>query len=233
MVQPTGPISILCGINASGEIVPVDIDTNRQIKVLSASLTMDASDVTYTPTTVADWDGGVDPGNQDDANDQLAERVKDLELIDLTKYIPVRYQRLWGANFVLAGNALAPVIVANQVLNTAWWQVAAANGDSLGWSCVLKAGSYTISLVGATSTNRGRIDIDFKHIDDPGWTNIVNQQDWYAGVTALNATKTATFTVTTSGRQIFRSVVDGKNAASSDYLVPISTCDIYLTAGDS
>ena len=39
----------------------------------------DASDVTYSPTTTADWDGGADPGNVDDALDQLAERVTDIE----------------------------------------------------------------------------------------------------------------------------------------------------------
>lgn len=40
---------------------------------------VDASGVTFTPTTNADWDGSTDPGNVDDALDQLAERVTDLE----------------------------------------------------------------------------------------------------------------------------------------------------------
>lgn len=39
----------------------------------------DASTVSYTPAVAADWDGSADPGNADDAFDQLAERVKDLE----------------------------------------------------------------------------------------------------------------------------------------------------------
>jgi hypothetical protein len=39
----------------------------------------DAEDVTYTPTVLADWDGGTDPGNVDGALDQLGERVKDIE----------------------------------------------------------------------------------------------------------------------------------------------------------
>lgn len=39
----------------------------------------DAADLTYTPTTPADWDGGTDPGDGQEAFDQLAERVKDLE----------------------------------------------------------------------------------------------------------------------------------------------------------
>lgn len=40
---------------------------------------VDAGDVTYTPTTAADWDSDADPGDVDDALDQLAERVDDLE----------------------------------------------------------------------------------------------------------------------------------------------------------
>lgn len=39
----------------------------------------DAADLTYTPVALADWDGAADPGNADDAFDQLAERVADLE----------------------------------------------------------------------------------------------------------------------------------------------------------
>lgn len=41
--------------------------------------TVDADDVAYTPTTLADWDGGADPGDVAPALDQLAERVTDLE----------------------------------------------------------------------------------------------------------------------------------------------------------
>jgi hypothetical protein len=40
---------------------------------------VDADDVTYTPTTLADWDGSADPGDVEQALDQLAERVTDVE----------------------------------------------------------------------------------------------------------------------------------------------------------
>jgi hypothetical protein len=40
---------------------------------------VDASVVTYDPAVDADWDGGVDPGDTNDALDQLAERTADLE----------------------------------------------------------------------------------------------------------------------------------------------------------
>lgn len=37
----------------------------------------DASDITYTPNDVTDWSGDVDPGNTNDALDQLAQREND------------------------------------------------------------------------------------------------------------------------------------------------------------
>lgn len=40
----------------------------------------DASEITYTPSVLTDWDGDVDPGNIDGALNQLAERVDDNEL---------------------------------------------------------------------------------------------------------------------------------------------------------
>jgi len=43
------------------------------------SVSVDAADVTYTPTTLANWDSDADPGDVDGALDQLAERVDDLE----------------------------------------------------------------------------------------------------------------------------------------------------------
>lgn len=39
----------------------------------------DAANVTYTPTVATDWDSDADPGDVDNALDQLAERVDDLE----------------------------------------------------------------------------------------------------------------------------------------------------------
>jgi hypothetical protein len=39
----------------------------------------DASAITFTPTTAGDWTGSADPGNADDALDQLADRTKTLE----------------------------------------------------------------------------------------------------------------------------------------------------------
>jgi hypothetical protein len=45
----------------------------------AGSSAVDADDVTYTPATLADWDGSADPGDVEQALDQLAERVTDVE----------------------------------------------------------------------------------------------------------------------------------------------------------
>lgn len=47
-------------------------------KRISNSGDSDAADVTYTPIDNADWDGNVDPGNVDDALDELANRVTNI-----------------------------------------------------------------------------------------------------------------------------------------------------------
>jgi len=52
--------------------------TNWMCQAFGSSA-IDATNVTYTPTTAADWDSDTDPGDLDDALDQLAERVDDLE----------------------------------------------------------------------------------------------------------------------------------------------------------
>lgn len=41
----------------------------------------DAGDITYTPGVLTDWDSDADPGDLDDALDQLAERVDDNEIL--------------------------------------------------------------------------------------------------------------------------------------------------------
>jgi hypothetical protein len=62
------------------------IGTARQVLLVNAGATapewgaVDSDDVAYAATTVADWNGSADPGDVEQALDQLAERVKDIEL---------------------------------------------------------------------------------------------------------------------------------------------------------
>jgi len=47
--------------------------------IFSPSVTIDASQVNFAPAVLTDWDSDTDPGQADDALDQLAERTDDLE----------------------------------------------------------------------------------------------------------------------------------------------------------
>jgi len=93
----------------------------------------DAAVVTYTPTTAADWDSSADPGDVDNALDQLAERVKDVELtapflfsdvtlgsdtatIDFTS-IPATYKHLRLIAFLRSAKAAVNVDALILVVN--------------------------------------------------------------------------------------------------------------------
>lgn len=74
---------------AENDVLSIDIDQiatgpeDLTVVVAMDISTYDASDVTYTPNNLADWNGGVDPGNANDAFDQLADRVTILETSSL------------------------------------------------------------------------------------------------------------------------------------------------------
>lgn len=62
------------------DVLTWDNATSRWIaQAPPAGGAVDASDVTYTPAVATDWDSDADPGDVDNALDQLAERVDDLE----------------------------------------------------------------------------------------------------------------------------------------------------------
>jgi hypothetical protein len=71
--------NLTSGAATDGHVLTADGSGGAAWEAPPAGGTPDAGDVTYTPTTAADWDSDTDPGNVDDALDQLAERVDDLE----------------------------------------------------------------------------------------------------------------------------------------------------------
>ena len=77
-------MSFVLDEDAMGSDSATKLATQQSIKAYVDSqvggATPDASAITFTPTTAADWDSDSDPGNVDDALDQLAERVDDNEI---------------------------------------------------------------------------------------------------------------------------------------------------------
>jgi hypothetical protein len=68
--------------------IPFPANSRIELRVTAANIVsggaggaVDAADVTYTPLVLADWTDGIDPGQVDDALDELAYRVKGLETL--------------------------------------------------------------------------------------------------------------------------------------------------------
>ncbi len=93
----------------------------------------DAASVSYTPAVPADWDGGVDPGEANDALDQLAERVKDIE----------------GGG---AGNAFGTIVVSGQsdvVADTSSDTLTLVQGTGI--TITTNAGTDTVTIAASGS----------------------------------------------------------------------------------
>lgn len=117
----------------------------------------------------------------------------------------------------LVGAALvAPVVNTAQPYNAYSKQAAGANGNTFTHSAPLQAGDYSFSVLGITGPDAGIIDW---YIDD---TLFLAGQDWYAAGFTFGVEKFGSFTVASDGVHVFKAVVNGKNALSSDYI-------IYLT----
>lgn len=66
----------------SGAVSDTNLASSQAVKTYvtdQLALQDDASEITYTPAVLADWDSSTDPGNVDGGLDQLAERVTDTE----------------------------------------------------------------------------------------------------------------------------------------------------------
>lgn len=157
-------------------------------------------------------------------------------MIDLTRHVSrlerkVRRQStLGGAQFprravmwhdqalATVGNAIAVTAETTQRFNFYADQSAAADGDTFTNGCFLAAGTYSFSVLGRTSTDRGKID----------WTidgeSIVAGEDWYASPAAANVVKTTTsVSVTFSGWHVVTGTINGKNGSSSDYKMRLTS----------
>ena len=78
----TGDILTVVRAQQGTLAIPFPANSRVELRVTAANIvsgggsgTVDAADVTYTPSTLANWTGSVDPGQVDDALDQLAARV--------------------------------------------------------------------------------------------------------------------------------------------------------------
>ena len=63
----------------AGTDISLTVNNPAGNETLTVAYTGNASTLAYTPSTLADWDSSLDPGNTNDALDQLADRLTDVE----------------------------------------------------------------------------------------------------------------------------------------------------------
>jgi len=66
-------------ITTEGTVDTIDVASHAHTGEAGQGAQVDAAAVTYTPAVATDWDSDTDPGDANDAFDQLAERVDDIE----------------------------------------------------------------------------------------------------------------------------------------------------------
>ncbi len=91
------------------------------------------------------------------------------------------------------------------------------NGDYFDLPSILLAvGTYTVSVLGQTTTDRGILAWELDGIDQ----GVL--QDWYSASLVRNAILTFTLTVLTDGIHTLRGIITGHNASSSGYVFAIT-----------
>lgn len=114
--------------------------------------------------------------------------------------------------YALSGSAVTAIDATHRYGFYTNNAAAPANGDSFSVSFLLKAGTYTLKVLGQTASDQGIIDFAL----DGG--SVAASQDWYAGSGAANVEKSSgSIVVSGSGRHKLTGTINGKHASSSSY----------------
>ena len=123
-----------------------------------------------------------------------------------------RNKTIWhDENTVLAGNAETAYFDALQRYGTYSFRASPADGDSFTQEIVLASGTYTLYNLGAEGAAAGKLDWYLDAV------KIVSGQDWYNAATIRNIFKSTASIAVAGGRYVFKGVVNGKHASSSNY----------------
>lgn len=114
------------------------------------------------------------------------------------------------------GNAFTTVIDAAQPYGYVTYQSAAANNDEWTNGFMIRAGTYTIKILGTTDADRGKLDV---YIDG---VSVSTANDFYSASTTRNVIKSISSITVTDGYHTFKGKVNGKNGSSSGYLMPLT-----------
>ncbi len=116
----------------SGGVSDTNLASSQAVKTYvddQIALKDDASEITYTPGDLADWDGGVDPGNVDGGLDQLADRTETAETT-LASHLDGGTAKHTAAQVTYSGTLTATVVnTALDELDSVKYESADFDGD--------------------------------------------------------------------------------------------------------
>lgn len=107
---------------------------------------------------------------------------------------------------------------ASQIFQNYVSDESGVNGESFSQTFLLAAGSYTLSVLGATLNTSPKIDW---YLDG---VLVVSGQDWYSSSLTYSVIKTASVTVCGNGFHTLKAVVNGRNAGNTTGYRFICTC---------
>lgn len=117
---------------------------------------------------------------------------------------------------ILAGAALTKTANALQRHTFYAYQNVAGNGNTFTQSVFLRAGTYTLTILGITENDSPLVDWYFDGVI------VASAQDWYSAGTTYNVEKNVTVVVSFDGKHVLKGVVNGKNGASSAYALRLT-----------
>lgn len=130
---------------------------------------------------------------------------------------PTRALVFHHESLVTNGNGLTIFISTAHQFASAAYQNASADADSFTHSFMLKGGTYTFVRLGITAPNSGIIDWTLDG------TPILSSDDYYSAGLTVNVRKsTGSISVVGNGRHVLTGTVNGKNASSGGYDIPLT-----------
>lgn len=124
--------------------------------------------------------------------------------------LPRRAQMFCGTELVTVGSARSFRAFSTQSFTGCTVQSSPANGDTFTIGLFAAAGMYTLSVLYFADSDKGIVDY---YIDDVKIMTV----DQYSAATVWNSVSSASASIRKNGWHSFKSVVNGKNASSSNY----------------
>ncbi|MBD2516866.1 hypothetical protein H6G93_17945 [Nostoc sp. FACHB-973] len=162
------------------------------------------------------------PLQQADGITRHITRANFLTGVSVAQQYPEAFTHFHDESIVISGNSLSGSVSSNYWY-TLFSQSPAAINNSFKFRKQLKAGNYTLKILGITSSNYGILSLAINGVSQFSDVNL------YSSSTVYNVIFTKTITIASDGYHEFIFTVAAKSASSSGYVAPISKFWAYKT----